>query len=289
MGVNALDRTAYRLFGQRALRAKNLPELELQLRKARLGVRAEAYQALAWLVALGVTVLATCIAIGVFFLLLASTSLNPVLGVLLLLVPPLGFIATYGTVMSYPSSRAHAREHKIDERMPYAAHYMTALASAGVIPSEIFRSLSEQPVYGEITREAAWITKDTHIHGMDVLTAMRRATERSPSEKWRDLLQGAITAIASGGDLTLYFQTKARRLEQENRHVQQEFVDKMGLMAESYVTAAVALPLFLLVMVAIFNLLGVVGNYAMIGIIYVLIPLMNAMFILFVKTQIPEI
>jgi flagellar protein FlaJ len=289
LGVNALDRTAYRLFGQRALRAKNLPELELQLRKARLGVRAEAFQALAWLVALGTTVVATLLAIGIFFFLLATTGLNPVLGILLLLVPPLAFIGSYGAVMSYPSSRARSREHKIDERMAYAAHYMTALASAGVIPTEIFRSLSEQPVYGEITREAAWITKDTHIHGMDILTAMRRATERSPSEKWRDLLQGAITAIASGGDLTLYLSTKSRRLEQENRHVQQEFVDKMGLMAESYVTAAVALPLFLLVMVAIFNLMSVADDIFMIAIIYVMIPLMNILFIVFVKTQIPEI
>lgn len=289
MAVNAFDRTAYRLFGDRALRAKNLPELELHLRKARLGVRAEAYQALAWLVALASTVFFTALAILVFFVLLATAGVNPVIGILLLLVPPLSYVATYGGMMGYPRRRAATRGRKIDERMAYAAHYMTALASAGVIPAEVFRSLSEQPIYGEITREAAWITKDTQVHGMDVLTAMRRATERSPSEKWRDLLQGAVTAIASGGDLVIYFQTKARRLEQENRHVQQEFVDQMGLMAESYVTAAVALPLFLLVMVAIFTLMGVGDEMMLALIIYVMIPVLNGLFIFFVRTQIPEI
>lgn len=289
MGVTTLDRAAYRMFGERASRSKNLPELELWLRKARSGIRAEAYQALAWLVSIIATILATVLAIGMFFVLLASVGLNPVMGVVLLFVPPLTLVTTYGIIMGYPRSKANSRERKIDERIPYAAHYMTALASAGVIPAEIFRSLAEQSVYGEVAREATWIMKDTQIHGMDVLTAMRRATERSPSEKWRDLLQGAVTTIASGGDLTIYFQTKSRRLEQENRHVQQEFVDKMGLMAESYVTAAVAGPLFLLVMVAIFTLMGAGDMVMLLAIIYLLIPVLNVAFLFAVKTQIPEI
>lgn len=289
MGVNPLERAAFRMFGERAARSKNLPELELQLRKARLGVRAEAFQAMAWLVALLATVAATGLAILLFFVLLGSVGLHPVLGMALLFVPPITFLSTYGLVVGYPASRILTRRRKLDERLPYAARYMTALASAGVIPTSIFASLAEQKVYGEIAREAAWIAKDTQVHGMDVLTAMRRATDRSPSESWRDLLQGAVTTISSGGDLTQYLQTKTRRLEQENRHLQQEFIDKMGLMAESYVTAAVAGPLFLLVMLVIFTVMGVGDMVMVLFLIYVLIPLLNLAFIFMVKTQIPEV
>src|ERR1051325_6439443 len=90
------------------------------------------------------------------------------------------------------------------------------------------------------------IYKDLEVHGKDIVTSLRRAIERCPSVKFQEMLQGGITTITSGGDLTAYFRQKAARYQWENRVEQKTFIETMGLMAETYVTAAVAGPPFLL-------------------------------------------
>ncbi|MEA3189909.1 MAG: archaeal flagellar protein FlaJ [Thermoplasmata archaeon] len=288
MTVTPSERTAYRVFGARAQAHPNLDNIDLDLRKARMDVRADAYLAHAWflsILALGAT---TILAILLFFTFLA-VGMPPEFGILLLVLPGFGYFGTQAVVLGYPRSRAKQRARDIDMKLPYAANYITAMASAGVIPSEIFKSLASQQVYGEAAREAAWIYKDLEVHGKDVVTAMRRAIDRSPSEKFRDLLQGAITTITSGGDLTNYFRTKARRLQVENRAHQQEFIETMGLMSEAYVTAAVAGPLFLLVMLVIFVLMNVAERAMLDIVIYLLIPAINLGFLYAIRSRIPEV
>jgi flagellar protein FlaJ len=289
MAVNVLQRTAYQMFGKRAERSPERDLLEENLRRARLEVRAEAYLAQAWLVSIAGMALAALLAVVLFFVMVFSFGVNPIYGILLLVAPGFGYFGTYAMLLRYPKTKAKARAKDIDAKLPYAANYITAMASAGVIPADIFRSLASQEVYGEAAREAAWIYKDLEVHGMDVVTAMRRAIARSPSQKLQDLLQGAITTITSGGDLTAYFRTKASRLQYENRAAQQEFVETMGLFAEAYVTAAVAGPLFLIVMLIIFVLIGY-ADFAFVQLlVYFLIPALNLGFLVAIQSQIPEV
>lgn len=287
MAVSVTERAAYRIFGARAAKSPQLEELDLNLRRARMEVRGDAYLSHAWLLSLLAMAVATVFAIVLFFGLLA-VGMSPVYGIFLLVVPGFGYFGTYAFVLGLPKSRAVARAKDIDAKLPYAANYITAMASAGVIPTEIFNSLASQEVYGEAAREAAWIYKDLEVHGKDVVTALRRAIDRSPSDKMKDLLQGAITTITSGGDLTAYFRTKARRLQVDNRLAQQEFIETMGLMAEAYVTVAVAGPLFLIVMLAIFVLMGLGPMLMLQASIYFMIPMLSLMFLYILKVQIPE-
>ena len=91
-------------------------------------------------------------------------------------------------------------------------------------------------------------------------------------------MQGAITTVTSGGNLKHFFSQKSERYAWENRQTQKKFVEVMGLMAETYVTAVVAGPLFLIVMMAIMAMLGG-GDLTMLQlIVYMLLPLANAGF-----------
>ena len=289
MGLSTLQRLAYRLLGGRANNSKQRDKLDEQLRRAQISVRAEAYLATAWFISIIVTVSVTIVGVSFFSFLVFSRGLSPVYGILLLVLPGFVYYISNIAILSGPGSIANKRRKSIDARLPYAANYVTAMASAGVIPAEIFKSLASQEVYGEVARESAWIYKDLEMHGMDVVTAMRRAIARSPSERFRDLMQGAITTVTSGGDLTGYFEQKARRLQFDNRLEQNAFIETMGLMAEAYVTAAVAGPLFLLVMVAIFVLMGA-GEFFMLQLlIYLLLPVANIGFMFGLKSMIPEV
>jgi flagellar protein FlaJ len=200
----------------------------------------------------------------------------------------LGAALGFAAIQSTPASKAKSRGKKIDRKAPYIANYMAAMAGAGVIPLEIFKSLARQEIYGEAAKEAAWIFKDMEVHGMDIITALQRAGERTPSRKFQELLQGAITTITSGGDLTSYLRARADRFQFENRVEQKTFIETMGIMAETYVTAAVAGPLFLIVMVAIIVLIGSGEMSQLQLIVYLLLPIINFGFVFGVKAMIPE-
>jgi len=289
MSLTSTQRFAYRMFGIRAQRSKGLPKLDEALRKAHMPIRAEAYLAQALLYALIALPVTLVLSLLVIPLLVAKLGLPGTVWMLVLVLPPLVAYTTYAVMLSTPASNAKKRRKDIELKLPYATNYIAAMASAGVIPAEIWKSLSRQTIYGEVAKEAGMIFKDLEVHGKDIVTALRRSIDRTPSVKFQELLQGAITTVTSGGDLTSYFRNKAARYQWENRVEQKSFIETMGLMAETYVTAAVAGPLFLLVMVAIIVLMGSGQMSQLQLIIYLLLPVINVGFMFGVKSMIPEV
>ncbi len=290
MALNDFQRASYKLLGGLAVRS-DLRKLESDIRKARLGVRAESYMATTLAFTLISALFGLLVSAFVFFVMLpiVMPDAPPALMVLFPVVPMMMGAATYGTMMSTPASRAKSRGKNINQRIPYALNYIAAMASAGVNIDQIFKSLGEQSVYGECSKEAQGVYRDMTYFGRDSVTAMRRAIVRSPSDKWSDFLQGAITTVTSGGNLQIYFQSKAERFMWENRQEQKSFIDMMGLMAETYVTAVVAGPLFLIVMMSIMGMLGGQGPGSLYLIIYMLLPVANFGFAFALSAMTPEV
>lgn len=289
MGLTGVQRFAYGMFGPRARGSKQLEKLNEALRKARMPVRADAYLATAWFNATVTAVVVTLLALFAVPVSMNVFGLPGTTWLILVFLPGPAWYIAYVAVLATPASTAKKRGKDIDLKLPYAANYIAAMASAGVIPAEIFKSLAKQKIYGDVAREAAMIYKDLEVHGKDIVTALKRAIDRSPSMKFQELLQGAITTVTSGGDLTGYFRSKADRYQWENRVEQRSFIETMGLMAETYVTAAVAGPLFLIVMVAIIVLIGSGTMSQLQLIIYLLLPVINIGFMFGLKSMIPEV
>lgn len=290
MALTSVDRFAYNLFGSRTrTRERDLAKLDEALRRAQMPVRSEAYLAKVWLFT-AITAGASLV-FGLFIIafVIAQFNLSPVAWVFVLFIPPMAAYTAYVAIFATPASNAKKRGKDINLRLPYATNYIAAMASAGVIPAEIFKSLAKQQIYGEVAKEAAMIYKDLEVHGKDIITSLRRAIDRCPSVKFQEMLQGAITTTSSGGDLTAYFRQKAARYQWENRVEQKTFIETMGLMAETYVTAAVAGPLFLIVMVAIIVLMGSGTMMQLQLIIYLLLPVINIGFMMGLKSMIPEV
>ncbi len=280
MTLTGFQRTSYRIFGAFSARHLDDDELAHDLRKARIPVRSEAYIASA----LSSTILTFLVAalLSAF----AGLVLLPVLGISaghpmavvgLMATPAVLALAVYLIIITSPKSKAKARAKDIDVHLPYGLNYIAAMASAGVPVHVIFESLAGQPIYGEMATEARAIAKDLLL-GIDIVEAMDRASRRSPSERFGEVMQGAITTVTSGGDLKSYFSSKAERYAFENRQQQKQFVEVMGLMAETYVTAVVAGPLFLIVMMAIMSMLGGSDPRLLQMIVYLLLPVANGGF-----------
>lgn len=253
---------------------KENDELEINLLRAQMKIRPEEYYAYA----LMTTVLAGVAGVAIAIVLMTMLSgflgfIAYLAGVMALLVIPVG---AYGGLMSAPGSKAKSRRNDIDRKLPAAMNFIAALSSANVNIDVIIKELSRQTLYGEIQNEAEWITRDTELLGLDILTAIKRAIHRSPSERFRDFLQGVITTTTSGGQLKPYFLLKSEQYEKDAKLEMRSRVETLGLMAESFVTIGVAFPLFLVIIMAIFAVITP-GADLILMLLYVVVGLMIPM------------
>jgi flagellar protein FlaJ len=293
VALRKYERLAYRWFGERAARSvERNPRLKLSLQKAHIYLRPEAYLAAATLTTI-LVVVGTAFPIFVLMVAIAFGALSvPLRMVLLLLpIPAVAGAMMYLLAIVLPDLRATTRARDINAKLPYALNYLTTMASAGATPEQIFSSLAQQPIYGAVSHEAAWITRDVNLLGADIVSALSRAIERSSSSKWQDLLQGAITALTSGGDLRTYFHNKAEQYLYENRQDQKRFLEGLGVLAESFVTVVVAAPLFLIVILSVMTSLGGSASQTLLLgylLVLVMLPLAQLGFAVTIKTMTPE-
>ena len=151
-----------------------------------------------------------------------------------------------------PSSKAGKRGKEMERNLPFVASYIAALAASNATPSVAFKSLARnEDIYGEVSKDAAWIYSSIEYMGRDLVTTLKDAVDRSPSEKFAEFLQGMVGTITSGGNLKLYFLNRAEYYAQLNRNYVKDVINKMALFAESYVVVAVALPIFVMIIMVI--------------------------------------
>ena len=273
MPLNGYQKVCYRWFGHTAENVAN-ERLKQDLERAHINMRAGAYISYVWMN----TILSFVVATFVFLTLFVFVA-PPIFMIILFIALPI-FITfiTYFLMMKYPAMRARSRGKKIDMHLPYALNFISAMSSAGITPTEIFKSLSKQRIYGEIREEALWIYRDVGLLGRDIISAIKTNIKRTPSEKFKEFLQGAIVTVQSGGSLKPYFMSKAEQYARENRIAQKQLIESLGIMAETYVTAAVA---GVLIVIIIIPLLMIITGfktsdlYFMYFFIFLIIPLIH--------------
>lgn len=271
--------------------AKYNPALEENLIKAQMGIRYEDYIAVIWMnsmVAAVVWIIMSVILGVIISVVGLATSVWVMLTVLLMLLP----IGVYAFTYMSPGMRANSRKTNIDKRISYAMSFIAAMASADVNIDIIFKELSRQPIYGEIQKEAQWITRDIDLMGVDTLTAMSDAAARTPSEKFQDFLQGVVTTSRSGGKMKPFFVMKADQYMKERRIEEKKLIETLGVLAESFVTVVVAAPLFLIVMISLMATMGSGGtNYIVFlyAIVFGMIPGSQIAFIILIQSMTEEV
>ena len=136
------------------------------------------------------------------------------------------------------------------------------------LPPRSSGSLQTARFMGKVLLKPRYIVREIDMFGKDLIDALRITSVSTPSLRMKEFIQGAMGSIASGSNLTVYFRTKADQYAIENRQTQKLFLDTLGLIAESYVTAMVAGPLFLIILQSI---MSVIGNNANPIFLYVII------------------
>jgi len=198
------------------------------------------------------------------------------------------YYVTHTVIMLIPSINASDRKSKINKQIPYAVTFMYALSKGGMDIIGILRALnSAESTYGDISREIGIIIRDMDYFGSDLRTAIINCTNQTSSDLLQDLLTNLLSVIDSGGDVTQYLYGKTDQYEQRLLQDQKSFLEILGLIAESYVTALVAAPLFIIIMQSVMSIMNGGGNTLLYAIIYAMIPVGSVAFTIMISMITP--
>ncbi|TGC08735.1 type II secretion system F family protein [Methanolobus halotolerans] len=194
----------------------------------------------------------------------------------------------YTIFVLYPGFQAGERKTKIDMQLPYAVTFMYALSKGGMNIIDVFKALARsEDTYGEVSKEIDSIVRDMEYFGHDLRTALTNASEITPSDRFQDLIYNLLTVIDSGGNIPNYFRDKSEQYLIKSEVDQKGFLETLALLAESYVTAFVAGPLFIIIMGVMMAVMGSGSSTMVYAIIYAVLPVGSLMFVVMISIITP--
>ncbi|MEM1767102.1 MAG: type II secretion system F family protein, partial [Candidatus Bathyarchaeia archaeon] len=162
----------------------------------------------------------------------------------------------------YPIYRADKLKREIENELAFASGYMAILASAGIPLERIFYLMANFPFQSAFSVVARSIVRDVNLFGLDVISALKRASRKNSSKIFQELVKGLIFTVHSGGDLANYLKQKSKQYMSLKRLSLRKFTDTLATLSEFYVALFVAGPLLLIIMLAVMAVMGgsIVGN-----------------------------
>jgi flagellar protein FlaJ len=208
---------------------------------------------------------------------------------LFIAVYPIAALISFKAYMLYPSFNAMTRKTKIDIMLPHAVSFCYGMSKGGIPVYDIFKDLAmNRNVYGEVSTEIAYIIRDVELMGKDTSTAIRNAAYTSPSPTFQDFLLNLIPMFESGSTVDQYFSVKMKQYFDHARKTQEMFLKTLEMIAEVYVVAFVATPIFLMIMLVSAGMTNVAQSGSLYLALYFGIPLGSIAFIVLLDSISPK-
>jgi flagellar protein FlaJ len=250
-----LQRIAYELFGEKTVRVLPLfKDLDTNLQRSGLKVNFKAYVTLTVFCTISLS-LAILAALPCLLFFLLNVGLIPSIlfglggGLLAIAFTTIGFYV-------YPIYRADAIKRQLEDELPFTTGYMAILTSAGVSPENIFSSLANLPVSLAISTQAKDVVRDVNLFGCDIISALEDASKETPSARFREMIEGFISMIHSGGNLASYLREKSAQYMKLKRIGLRKYAETLSMLSEFYVAVLLTGPLMLVIMLTVMAMLG---------------------------------
>ncbi len=201
---------------------------------------------------------------------------------------------TFWAGFYYPNMKADTRKRSINSNLPFAIDHMSSVIASGVSPATMFKLISHSKEYGEISVEIEKVTNYITFFGYDILTALKAVAITTPSEPFKEFIDGFVSTVETGGDLKDYLKQKSSEALLNYRLERQKYVESLGTYSDIYTGVLIAAPLFFVTALSLVSVLGgTIGGMDVNTIItlgtYLVIPGLNLLFLIFLEINQPEI
>ena len=278
--LETLEAWSFRLFGGIApFFLKRVYQFKDKLDKAQIKIYPETYVSLMLFIAL------LTVPVSVISLVFALFGFLP----LLFLIPfPLYIMVGF---LIIPMSKASDRASGLEREMPFAAAYISVMASGGIAPYTSFKRLSEVELMPAMRVEAREVMKDVEIFGRDPLTALEQAAKKNPLDIFRDFLSGYASTVIIGGDIGHFLERKAEEIFKTRALRVKSAAERLGMLLETFIIVMVMMSLCFYILFAVNEIQPTAGTSMMSGIImytYLFTPMLSMMFIYLAHSMQPK-
>jgi flagellar protein FlaJ len=278
--LESLEAWSFRLFGKIAPSfLKNVLEFKDYLERAKIKIYPETYVSLMFLVAV-LTLPVSIIAV----VLIALYGLLP-----LIFLVPLPFYVMIGFLL-IPMSRASERASNLEREMPFAATYISVMASGGIAPYTSFKRLSGVELMPAMRSEAREIIKDVEIFGIDPLTAIENAAKKNPLDVFKDFLAGYASTVIIGGDISHFLERKAEDIFKGRALRVKAAAERLGMLLETFIIVMVLMSLCFYILFSVESIYST-GMSSFSGILlytYLFTPMLSLLFIYLAHSMQPK-
>jgi flagellar protein FlaJ len=278
--LDRLEALSFRLFGGISpFFLKNIYQFKTLLERARIKIYPVTYVSMMFLFAvLTIPVSLVSLALLLFF------GFMP-----LLFLIPLPLYVCVGFLL-LPMSRASDRATGLEREMPFAAAYVSVMASGGIAPYSSFKRMSQVELMPAMQNEAKEIIKDVEIFGIDPLSALGVAAKKNPLDVFRDFIAGYASTVIIGGDIGHFLERKAEEIFKSRALRVKAAAERLGMLLETFIIVMVMMSLCFYILFSVDSIYSTgVSIYS--GIIlytYLFTPLLSIMFIYLAHSMQPK-
>jgi flagellar protein FlaJ len=205
------------------------------------------------------------------------------------ILPLISSVVVFFSYLQYPRFVAYSRATKIDVLLPHASSFCYGMTKGGTPIYETFKELAKNPhIYGEIATEALYIVRDVELLGFDLITAVKNTAKTTPSKTFHDFLENLVPMIQGGSDIHHYFAVKTEQYFVHAKKTQEMFINTLEIIAEVYVVAFVAVPIFLLITLVTIGLLNLNQTPYLFQALYLGLPLGSIILIVLIDSISPK-
>jgi flagellar protein FlaJ len=278
--LETLEAWSFRLFGRLSPSfLKRVIEFKDHLERAKIKIYPETYVSLMFFIAL-LTLPVSIIALVILYLYLFIP---------IIFLVPLPVYVMIG-FMLIPMSRAGERASSLEREMPFAATYVSVMASGGIAPYTSFKRLAEVELMPVMRDEAREIIKDVEIFGINPLTAIENAAKKNPLDVFRDFLSGYASTVIVGGDIRHFLERKAEDIFKTRAMRVKAAAERLGMLLETFIIVMVLMSLCFYILFSVESIFST-GMSTYSGIIlytYLFTPLLSLMFIYLAHSMQPK-
>lgn len=165
------------------------------------------------------------------------------------------FLTKY-LILSYPFYLAHSRAKKIDLYLPHAINTMLGMMRGGMQVYETIKFVAvNKHLFSELSTEFEKVVTLVE-YGKDVSSALRYVAETTPSEKLRTFLDNLVNIYESSGNVLDYLKSKSEQFLAEKEVTYSALIEKLQVFSEVYLAIFIVFPLFLLIVLIVFQMTG---------------------------------
>ncbi|HVP26560.1 MAG TPA: type II secretion system F family protein [Candidatus Bathyarchaeia archaeon] len=278
--LKTLEAWSFRLFGRTAPSfLKHVFEFKDYLERAKIKIYPETYVSMMFFLA-ALTLPASVVSIVIVVL----YGFMPII-----FLVPLPFYVMIGFLLM-PISRASERASNLEREMPFAAAYISVMASGGIAPYTSFKRLAEVEMMPAMKGEAREIIKDVEIFGIDPLSAIEAASKKNPLDVFKDFLAGYASTVIIGGDIGHFLERKAEDIFKTRALRVKAAAERLGMLLETFIIVMVLMSLCFYILFSVESIYstGIGLSSGIILYTYLFTPLFSVMFIYLAHSMQPR-